>query len=102
MATVPAEQVDQDVYRPTPDIIANAHVKDRAALTRTAELDLEGFWAERLSLSLAFLARSLRICSGFLSSLLARFPLVFLWVGIGAGSCCSPPIAIRLANRPPA
>lgn len=43
MATV---QVQQEVYSPSPEVVASAHVKDYQGLVRHAQEDLAGFWAE--------------------------------------------------------
>ena len=39
------EQVQQNVYKPSPEIIANANVKSYEEMARRAENDLAGFWA---------------------------------------------------------
>lgn len=43
----PKPQLDGDVYFPSEEVIAQAHIKDWDALAAKARKDLTGFWAER-------------------------------------------------------
>ena len=37
----------KELYVPSPEIVAAAHVSDRSLLEASAKKDLDGFWAER-------------------------------------------------------
>ncbi len=47
MATVQSTQSVQEVYRPSPEIVAAAVVKDYKEPAARARKDLAGFWAEQ-------------------------------------------------------
>ena len=41
------EQVDRDVYKPSPEVVASALIKNRDEVAAMADKDLAGFWEER-------------------------------------------------------
>jgi len=45
MESTPSHSQDADLIRPTRDVLEHALVKDRAAMARAAEQDLQAFWA---------------------------------------------------------
>jgi acetyl-CoA synthetase len=47
MSTLSVDQETSDLYRPSSEVIDNAHIKNRAEQAQHAARDLAGFWAER-------------------------------------------------------